>query len=293
MSIQMKALSTMLRLNGLSLTSTAERARRQIYRPKKVVSPPEPMYTSHIVKRRSIGGFRSYSVTPRRVRPQTTVLYFYGGAYVSEISAQHWGFIAQLADAGMRVEVPMYGLAPRYDHRDALPFITAVYQRLVTEHPGSPIALVGDSAGGGLALLMAQTARDKNLRPPQRLILISPWLDLSLSNPDIARVERHDPWLNRSTLDMAARVWAPDKPLTHPEVSPMYGDLGGLAPTTVHIGTHDMLYPDALRFHEQASAAGSEVELNTCPSGLHIYPLTPTPEGRAATQLIIETLQLV
>ena len=112
----MKALSTMLRLNGLSLTSTAERARRQIYRPKKVVSPPEPMYTSHIVKRRSIGGFRSYSVTPRRVRPQTTVLYFYGGAYVSEISAQHWAFIAQLADAGMRVEVPMYGLAPSVHH---------------------------------------------------------------------------------------------------------------------------------------------------------------------------------
>jgi acetyl esterase/lipase len=71
----------------------------------------------------------------------------------------------------------------------------------------------------------------------------------------------------------------------------MYGDLGNLAPTDIHVGTHDLLYPDVVRFHERATAAGSEVRLHTCPSGLHIYPLTPTPEGRAATRDIIASLQ--
>jgi acetyl esterase/lipase len=287
----MKALSTALRVKGLSRASTAEKARRHMHRAKTPVSPPASMNTTHAVTRQSIAGFTSYRVTSRDARPHTTVLYLYGGGYVSQISAPHWALIARLADAGMQVEVPIYGLAPRYDHNDALPFLTAVYRQLTTEDPSMPVALAGDSAGGGLALLLAQTARDRCLPPPSRLILISPWLDLSLTNPEIPRVERRDPWLSRVALDMAARAWAPDRALTHSSVSPLYGELGGLAPTELHIGTHDMLYPDALLFHDKATAAGSSVELNTCPSGLHIFPLTPTPEGRAATRSIIESLQ--
>jgi acetyl esterase/lipase len=291
MSIQMKALSAVLRVKGLSRTSTAENARRQMQRIKTPASPPAAMIITHSVTRQSIAGFTSYRVTSRNQKPHTTVLYLYGGGYVSEISAPHWALIGSLADAGMQVEVPIYGLAPRYDHRDALPFLTAVYQHLTTEDPSTPVALAGDSAGGALALLLAQTVRDRCMPPPSRLILISPWLDLSLTNPEIASVERHDPWLSRVALDIAARAWSPDRALTHSSVSPLYGELGGLAPTELHIGTHDMLYPDALRFHERATAAGSDVELNTCQAGLHIYPLTPTPEGRAATRSIIESLQ--
>lgn len=287
----MKALSALMRFNTRRQGDTAERAREHIYRDKAVAPPPPSLSESHAVTRRLIAGFPSYCVTSRNASPESTVLYLYGGGYVTEISAQHWALIGQLADAGMRVEVPIYGLAPRYDHRDARRFLTAVYRQVLAEHEGQPISFVGDSAGGGLALLMAQAAADLNLPRPDRLVLISPWLDLSLSNPAITQLERRDPWLSRVTLDMAAKAWAPDRSLTHSSVSPIYGALGDLAPTDIHIGTHDLLYPDALRFHERATAAGSEVRLHTCQSGIHIYPMTPTPEGRAATREIIESLQ--
>lgn len=287
----MQVLGAALRLKRLSRTGIAEQARRHIDRPKVPAEPPAAMYVTHSVTRQWHENSPSYCVTARDGTPITSVLYLYGGGYVNEISTQHWLLIRRLADAGMRVEVPIYGLAPRFNHHDALPFLLSVYERWTTEHPHTPRALIGDSAGGGLALLLAQTVRDRGLPPMNRLILISPWLDLSLSNPDIAGLERHDPWLNRISLDMAARAWVPDRELTHPSVSPLYGELGGLAPTEVHIGTRDMLYPDALRFHERATAAGSVVELNTCHAGLHIYPLTPTPEGRAATRSIIDSLR--
>ncbi|PYE11159.1 alpha/beta hydrolase family protein [Williamsia limnetica] len=74
-------------------------------------------------------------------------------------------------------------------------------------------------------------------------------------------------------------------------MSPLYGDLSGLPPTAVYIGTRDLLYPDVVRFHRQATAAGSSVEVQVCPSGLHLYPLTPTPEGRAATDAIVDSLR--
>lgn len=287
----MKALSAFMRFNTTRRGDMTERARAHIYRTKTVATPPQSLRESHTVTKRTIAGFPSYRVTSRTVRSESTVLYLYGGGYVSPISPQHWTLIGQLADAGIRVEVPIYGLAPRYDHRDAHRFLTTVYRRLLVEMAGTPLSIVGDSAGGGLALLMAQTAVTLGLPQPDRLVLISPWLDLSLSNPAITPIERRDPWLSRTTLDMAAKAWAPDRSLTHSSVSPMYGPLGGLAPTDVHIGTHDLLYPDALRFHERATAAGTDVQLHTCPSAIHVYPMTPTPEGRAATRTIIESLQ--
>lgn len=292
MSIQMKALSALLRFQTYRRGDTAASVRAYINRTKVAATPPADLRESHIVTQRLIAGFPTYRVISRTAGTDSTVLYLYGGGYVSEIGPGHWTLIGQLADAGIQVEVPIYGLAPRYDHHDADEFLTAVYQRVIAENPGRPISFVGDSAGGGLALVLAQTAAKLQLPPPDRLILISPCLDLSLSNPRIGPVERRDPWLSRITLDMAARAWAPNTMLTHSSVSPIYGDLSNLAPTDLHIGTHDLLYPDAVRFQELAAAAGSEVRLHTCPSGLHIYPLTPTPEGRAATRDIIESLQM-
>lgn len=292
MSIQMKALSAMLRFQTFRRGDTAASVRAYINRAKVVATPPADLRESHLVTQRLIAGFPTYRVLSRTARTDSTVLYLYGGGYVSGIGPGHWSLISQLADAGMQVEVPIYGLAPRHNHHDAHRFLTAVYRRVVAENSGRPLYFVGDSAGGGLALILAQAAAELRLPKPDRLILISPWLDLSLSNPRIRRVERRDPWLSRITLDMAARAWAPNTMLTHSSVSPIYGDLSDLPPIDLHIGTHDLLYPDAVRFQELAAAAGSVVRLHTCPSGLHIYPLTPTPEGRAATRDIIESLQI-
>ncbi|PYE11160.1 alpha/beta hydrolase family protein [Williamsia limnetica] len=125
------------------------------------------------------------------------MLYLFGGGFVGGIGVGHWWLIGRVADVVGRVEVPLYGLAPDFHHDDALSFLVAVYDRLMTERPGVPVVVMADSSGGALAVLLTQAVRGRGMAAPIRLILLCPWLDLSLSNPGIGRVARRDPWLSR------------------------------------------------------------------------------------------------
>lgn len=291
MSFQMRCVGVVVRWQGWWRSVPVGWGRRRGSRVRRAGAPPASLTATHAVLRRVVGGFESYCITPRLGGSRVSVLYLFGGGFVGGIGAGHWLLIDRMADVVDRVEVPLYGLAPDFHHEDALPFLVAVYEQLMTERPGVPVVVMGDSSGGGLAVLLAQAVHDRGMTPPSRLVLLCPWLDLSLSNPGIGRVARRDPWLSRAALEKAARAWAPNTDLTHPSVSPLYGRLDELPPATVYIGTRDLLYPDVMLFCEQASAAGSVVQLNICPSGLHLYPLTPTPEGRAAADAIVDSLR--
>ncbi|MCC3301872.1 alpha/beta hydrolase fold domain-containing protein [Arthrobacter sp. zg-Y895] len=249
------------------------------------------------MEQRSVEGFSCYSVVPRSAGtsvPGTAaraVLYLHGGSYISPISAWHWRFIGRLAAAGHRVEVPLYGLAPDYSHRDAPVLLAAVYRKLLEDFDSQDVAFMGDSAGGGLALAFAQQLSEWSLPQPRRLILLSPWVDVAMENPELAAVEAVDPWLSRAGLRVAARAWASGDDLTDPRVSPFNGRLSGLPPTDVFVGTHDLPYPDVLRLESLMRSAGIPVSLHVADGAVHVYPLLPVPEGRAARKKILELLQ--
>nr|WP_304661688.1 alpha/beta hydrolase [Arthrobacter sp. zg-Y238] len=219
------------------------------------------------------------------------VLYLHGGSYISPISAWHWRFIARLAAAGHRVEVPLYGLAPEYNHRDAPGLLASVYRQLLEDYDPRDVAFMGDSAGGGLALAFAEQLTELSLPQPRRLVLLSPWVDVAMENPELAAVEAVDPWLSRAGLRVAARAWASGDALTDPRVSPVNGMLSGLPPTDLFVGTHDLPYPDVLRLERLLKSAGTPVSLQVADGGVHVYPLLPVPEGRAARKRILELLR--
>ncbi|TFV65742.1 alpha/beta hydrolase, partial [Blastococcus sp. CT_GayMR20] len=191
----------------------------------------------------------------------------------------------RLADAGVRVEVPLYGLAPQHTYRDANPFVHEVYRQLAVEEPTQGIALVGDSAGGGLALGVAQELLGDPLL--RRLVLLSPWLDLTLSHPELDEVGRRDPWLSRPGLREAAAVWAGGDDPTAPRLSPGSGSLEGLPPTTLLVGTHELCLPDSTDFAAAARKAGVEADLTVVDGALHVYPLLPVPEGAEGTRQVV------
>jgi acetyl esterase/lipase len=204
------------------------------------------------------------------------------------IAPQHWALIGRLADAGVRVEVPLYGLAPQHTHREAYPFLHAVWRELAAEAPPGGVALAGDSAGGGLALGLAQDllAAD-GARSPDRLVLLSPWLDLTLGNPRIAEYERRDPWLARPGLVAAGLAWAGGDDPTAARLSPGNGVLAGLPPTAVFVGTREIAYPDAEEFAAAASSAGVPVDLTVVEGAVHVYPLVPAPEGAEGRRAVV------
>ena len=258
--------------------------------PPPPAPPPASLLKRHQVTERRTDGFICHTVTPSRAASDRACVYLHGGSYVSPIRPPHWGLIAKLADAGVRVEVPHYGLAPQHGYLEAYSFVTAVYRRLISDLSPDRVALAGDSAGGGLALGLAQALAQDGLAQPGRLVLISPWLDLNLRDPAIPAVEARDPWLSSRRLRTNGRSWARGDDPAQPRLSPINGPTAPLPPTDIYTGTRDLLHPDALRLAKAASAAGSTVNLTVCEGAVHVYPLLPAPEGRSAAQAIVHTL---
>lgn len=284
----MRAVALFLRLAHRPRMSTAERAHRRMVEPKGSGEPPRGLRRRHEVSSRRVGGFPVHTVAPRGRPPEWSAVWLHGGAYIGAIAPQHWALVSRLADAGVRVEVPIYGLAPQHTYREAYPFVTAVYRDLLAEVDPSAVTLAGDSAGGGLALGLAQMLDEAGLPQPRRLVLLSPWLDLTISNPAVARVR--DPWLSPAGLVEAGRAWAGGDDPTDPRLSPLNGRLTGLAPTHVYVGTREIVHPDALLLRDRAVAEGAPLELTVCEGAVHDYPILPVPEGRAAARTIVREI---
>jgi monoterpene epsilon-lactone hydrolase len=285
-SWQMTALGLVLRMTRKRTWASAERSRRRIAAPKMEAAPPAKLSDRHDVSSRQVAGFPCWTVRPRQGTGRAA-LFLHGGGYVYGLSPQHWALIGRLADAGVRVEVPQYGLAPQHTHRDAYPFVHEVYEQLAAEGPPEGIVLVGDSAGGGLTLGLAQELRSASASAPRRLVLLSPWLDLTLSHPDLPAVARRDPWLATVGLHEAARAWAGGDDPTGARLSPGNGPLEGLPPITLLVGTRELCLPDSLDLADAAARAGVKVDLTVVEGALHVYPLLPVPEGAEGMRQVV------
>ncbi len=283
-----RALSVFLRVTRKRGMATAEKARAAMAEPAGAHTPPRRLRRRHRVEDRLVDGFPCYRLIPRTA-PESgkVVIYLHGGSFFREISRWHWRFIDRLAAAGHRVEVPIYPLAPRYTYRSARPYLLALYREVIAAVDPGRVVLAGDSAGGTLALLLAQALPDAGLPAPARLILFAPCLDMRLCAPEIDRVQADDPWLARPGLLEAGRVWAGGDDLGLPELSPINGPVDGLPQTDIFVGTHDILYPDA---HAFAARVGGRIRLIAEPGLFHVYPLVPVPEARPVVKAVLTTL---
>lgn len=237
------------------------------------------------------GDFPAYVVTPRRVEPRTTVYWVHGGGFVSPIDPFHTRYVARLARAlRARVVVPDFPWAPEHSWRDSHDALADDVARWAAR---GPVVLAGDSAGGGLALALAETLRDRGGHQPERMLLFAPWVDLTTSTPETHDLGSVDPWLNLGKMLIYAEWWAgsPDD-LARPEVSPALGDLRDLPPTLMFCGTRDLLVPGCRLLADRAAAAGWELTYVERPDLLHVFPLLPViPEARAAWRHTLEFLR--
>lgn len=293
MSTTMRLIGLYLRLTARPRMSTPERARAAIDAPKRPSPPPSALRRRHDVESDPIGGFDRWIVRPGGRSVDRAVLYLPGGSYVHPMAPQQWTFVERMAAAGLRVDVARYGLAPQHTYRDAYPFLTEAYRRLVESEGAERVSIVGDSAGGGLGLGLAQTLDESRLPQPRALVLLAPWLDLTLSDPAVRAVEADDPWLTRIGLVEAGRAWAGGDDPELPRLSPIAGPLEALAPIRVVVGTRDILLPDVLRLRRRFTESGGAADrfvLTVQHGALHNFPLVPTPEGRLAQRALLRDL---
>lgn len=256
--------------------------------------PPRSLGRVAEVSRTFVGAWPVYDVSPRGTEPAAQVLYVHGGGYVDELVRPHWSMVRMLVtQAHARVVVPAYILAPRGTADRTVPVAADLLSGLIEsgrDGDGGTV-LVGDSAGAGLALAAAQRLRDRSGVQPSRIVLISPWLDVSMSHPDQRAIEAADPLLARPGLREAGRLYAGTLAADDPRVSPLHGSFSGLAPMTVFTGTRDVLTTDSRELLRRARADGAEVELHEEVGLPHAYPLLPVPEGRVARERIAELVR--
>ncbi len=295
-SLASKAMPALLALRGSKKTfSSAEATRKQVaalaLRPDRY-GPPKSLDRKVDLAVRRVCGWPVYDVIPKDVEPTRRALYTHGGAWIHEITPSHWRFIAELVAATQTVfTVPIYPLAPVGTAATVIPVITDLAAELLAAVGPERCVLIGDSAGGGMALAIAMQLRDRGLPAPRATVLISPSLDLSFSNPQIAKIAPRDPFLGVPGLHVAARLWRGELPIDDPMVSPIYGDLTGLAPITMFSGTDDILNADATTLVELARGTNLDVELHEAPGMIHVYPLLPIPEAKQARSTIKELLR--
>jgi monoterpene epsilon-lactone hydrolase len=237
------------------------------------------------------GDFASYVVTPRGPEPQRTIVYLHGGGFVSGIDPFHVRYTTRLATAlGARVVLPDYPLTPEHTWRDSHDAIADLTARWAGR---SEVVLAGDSAGGGYALAVALTLRERGGPQPSRLLLHSPWVDLTTSTPETAEFTERDPWLFPGKITAYAGWWAATPAdLARPEVSPALADLSGLPPALMFCGTRDTLAPGCRLLARRASESDWDLTYVEVPDLIHVYPLLPfVPEARDAFRRTREFLR--
>ena len=256
-------------------------------------APPRRLGAEVSITRQDASGWPVYTITARsgaaQSGPRGNTVFVHGGGWVNEIAAQHWRLAARIAaENATTVTVPIYPLAPQGTAEQVVMGVASSVRDSVDR--GVETRLFGDSAGGQIALSAALQLRDAGVVLP-RTVLLSPALDLTWSNPGIDLVQPSDPWLARPGGRHFSELWRDSLPVTDPRVSPLHGDLAGLGPLSVFIGTRDILNPDTQLLREAAVAAGVEVDFYEREGEVHVYALLPTAWGRQDRQRIIEALR--
>ena len=190
---------------------------------------------------------------------------------------------------GASVVAPDYPLAPASTVERTLPWTLARYSDLAAE--GRPVVVMGDSAGGGLALSTAVAAREAGLPQPRRLVLLSPWLDVGMTAPDGALLDAGDVMLSRSGLVRAGIQYAGTAGPSDRRASPLFADLAGLPPTLVLAGTADQLVADSRRLEAAGRAVDWPLTVVQAPGMVHDWILFGfLPESRIALADVVEAV---
>lgn len=243
------------------------------------------------------GGVRAEWVARPEAGQDRAVLYFHGGGYYAGSAATHRGLASHIsAEANARLLLIDYRLAPEHPYPAAVEDAARAYRWLLGQgfSPGK-IAMAGDSAGGGLTVAAMLALKASGDALPAAGVCLSPWFDLALTGESLQARASEDPVLRLSDLPFVAQIYlGPADPRT-PTASPLYGDLTGLPPILIQVGTDEILLDDSRRLAERAGRMGVSVQLDIWDGMFHVWQAYCrfVPEARRAIARIGAFLQSV
>jgi monoterpene epsilon-lactone hydrolase len=220
-----------------------------------------------------IGGVAGVEVTIEGNEAENVILYFHGGVYVIGYAAATVPLVGDLVRrTGTKAITLEYRLAPEHPYPAAVDDARAAYVGLLAQGiaPGQ-IALAGESAGGGLAVALLLALREAGVPLPSCGYLMSPYADLTLSGETLAAKRSVDPLLTPEGLRARVPDYVAGADASDPYISPIFGDLRGLPPLLIQVGSHEVLLSDALRLAGRAAISDVPVALEVTPGVPHVF----------------------
>ena len=220
------------------------------------------------------------------------ILYCHGGGYTSGNLGYARVLASKLAHVtGYDVLSFEYRLAPEHPYPAAVEDALQAWDHLMLLGYGAQdIILAGDSAGGNLALVLCLRLRGAGRRLPGGLVLFSPWTDMTMSGPSYGERAAIDPMLTANYIDAVRRAYAPGEDFSHPELSPLFGDLSGFPRTLVQVGDHEILFSDAQRLAEALRRQNVPARLEVSEGMWHVFQMFPSKKAAAALQSVARFL---
>lgn len=217
---------------------------------------------------------RGWWLRPEQAQPGSAILFLHGGGYVQGSATAYRGFVSQIASrAQVSALVIDYPLAPEATLPAAPDAALEAWWHLV-ERGFQRIAIVGDSAGGGLSLVtLARIAREALEPKPVAGVVFSPWTDLAFTGASMTDPAVVDPLIGHAYLQDCARKYLGSYAATDPLASPLHGDLTGLPSLLIQVGTDERLLDDSRQYAARAREAGVSVDLDVWEGMHHVFPL--------------------
>jgi monoterpene epsilon-lactone hydrolase len=220
----------------------------------------------------TLGGVPVVNVDVAGVESGDVIFYLHGGAYCIGSATASVGLASDVVRrAGARAISVDYRLAPENPYPAAVDDALAAYRALLESVPASQVAIVGESAGGGLTAATLTALKAAGLPQPSCAVVFSPWADLTLSGDSVTGKAAVDPALTADGLRLRAADYGAGRSLADPLLSPVFADLSGLPPLLIQVGSHEILLDDGTRLAARAAAADVAVTLEVTPGVPHVF----------------------
>lgn len=240
----------------------------------------------------AINGFEIIHVSSKKPDP-TVIFYLHGGAYINGILKEHYDFLNKLVDkTNVQMVIPDYPMTPDYNYKNSYPVVEQAYEELLKTSSSENIIFMGDSAGAGYALGLYLKLKESNRPLPKSIVVISPWLDVSMENTEIYKYLIKEPMLkDLNGIQRAGRLYS-DGDRYNPLVSPIYGNFKGAPPIHIFIGSNDICYPDSIKFYQQLQDQNVESNLYDYKDMMHCWLLVQSfKESKHAFKKIVNIIR--
>ena len=241
-----------------------------------------------------LAGVPCRALTPSVIRSEAVILYIHGGGFRLGSVDSHLKLMNDISnEVSCQLVGINYPLMPEAIYPSQLDHCFSVYCELVKQHSAQNIVVMGDSAGGGLAASLLQKVKqaDSGIALPGACVLLSAWLDMTLSGESYVTREESDPVHQTKMLKVLAKEYAKDAShLADPLLSPIFGDLRNLPPTLLQVGDCEIGLDDSVNYASKAKAAGSVAELSIWPDMIHVFQMfsDELPYARKAIEEIAQ-----